>query len=58
MVEVRVKGKGSNAIDAGMHRRGLVPREQVRSTDLQVDGNRQRVITNPDYPNSAVIRIR
>ena len=28
------------------------------STDLRVDCNRRKVITNPDHPNSAVIRIR
>ena len=30
----------------------------LESTDLLVDCNRRRVTTNPDHPNSAVIRIR
>ena len=36
----------------------LIGRTALASNDLFVDGNRQRVITNPDHPNSAVIRIR
>ena len=36
----------------------LIGQTALESTDLQVDCNRQRVITNPDHPNSAVIRIR
>ena len=137
MGEVKVNVKLTNAVDLGMFRRGLIPREQIRSvsveavvdtgavrscipvdlkeelgletirhinaqmangqtesveltdaayidilgrvatesflvlgsevligqtalesTDLLVDCNRQKVITNPDHPNSAVIRIR
>ena len=132
MGEVKATVKIDNATDVGMHRRGLIPRDQIRSvtveaivdtgavrscipvdlqeklgletirhingqtesvrlteaayldimdrvatesflvlgsevligqtalesTDLLVDCNRQRVITNPDHPNSAVIRIR
>lgn len=137
MGEVKVRVKLSNSIDAGMFRRGLIPRDQIRTvtvdavvdtgavrscipvdlkqklgletvrtinaemakgmtqsveqteavemeildrlvpeaclvlgsevligqtaleaTDLLVDCNRRQVITNPDHPNSAVIRIR
>ncbi len=36
----------------------LLGQTALESTDLLVDCNRQRVITNPDHPNSAVIRIR
>ena len=36
----------------------LIGQTALESTDLLVDGNRQKVITNPDHPNSAVIRIR
>ena len=36
----------------------LIGKTVLSSTDLHVDCNRQRVITNPDHPNSAVIRIR
>ena len=36
----------------------LIGQTALESTDLLVDCNRQRVITNPDHPNSAVIRIR
>lgn len=36
----------------------LMGQTALDSTDLLVDCNRQRVITNPDHPNSAVIRIR
>ena len=36
----------------------LIGQTALGSTDLLVDCNRQRVITNPDHPNSAVIRIR
>lgn len=36
----------------------LIGQTALESTDLLVDCNRRRVITNPDHPNSAVIRIR
>lgn len=36
----------------------LIGQTALESTDLLVDCNRQRVITNPDHPNSTVIRIR
>ena len=36
----------------------LLGQTALESTDLLVDCNRQRVITNPDHPNSAVIRTR
>ena len=36
----------------------LLGQTAIESTDLLVDCNRQRVITNPDHPNSAIIRIR
>ena len=36
----------------------LIGQTALESTDLHMDCNRQRVITNPDHPNSAVIRIR
>ena len=36
----------------------LIGQTALESTDLLVDCNRQRVITNPAHPNSAVIRIR
>ncbi len=36
----------------------LLGQTALESTDLFVDCNRQRVITNPDHPNSAIIRIR
>jgi hypothetical protein len=36
----------------------LIGQTALESTDLLIDCNRQRVITNPDHPNSAVIRIR
>ena len=36
----------------------LLGQTALESTDLLVDCNRQRVITNPDHPNSAIIRIR
>ena len=36
----------------------LLGQTALESTDLRVDCNRQRVITNPDHPNSAIIRIR
>lgn len=36
----------------------LLGQTALESTDLLVDCNRRRVITNPDHPNSAVIRIR
>ena len=36
----------------------LIGKTVLSSTDLHVDCHRQRVITNPDHPNSAVIRIR
>ena len=36
----------------------LIARTALRATDLLVDCNRQRVIPNPDHPNSAIIRIR
>ena len=36
----------------------LIGQTALESTDLLVDCNRQKVITNPDQPNSAVIRIR
>jgi clan AA aspartic protease len=36
----------------------LIGQTALESTDLLVDCNRQRVITNPDHPNSAIIRIR
>jgi len=36
----------------------LIGQTALESTDLLMDCNRQRVITNPDHPNSAVIRIR
>lgn len=36
----------------------LIGQIALESTDLLVDFTRQRVITNPDHPNSAVIRIR
>ena len=36
----------------------LIGQTALESTDLLVDCNRRQVITNPDHPNSAVIRIR
>ena len=36
----------------------LIGQPALASPDLHVDCNRQKVITNPDHPNSAVIRIR
>ena len=36
----------------------LIGQTALESTDLHLDCNRQKVITNPDHPNSAVIRIR
>jgi clan AA aspartic protease len=36
----------------------LIGQTTLEATDLLVDCNRQRVITNPDHPNSAIIRIR
>ena len=36
----------------------LIGQTALESTDLLVDCNRQCVITNPDHPNSAIIRIR
>ena len=36
----------------------LIGQTALGSTDLLVDCNRQCVITNPDHPNSAIIRIR
>ena len=36
----------------------LIGQTALESTDLLVDCNRQKVITNPDHPNSAIIRIR
>ncbi len=36
----------------------LLGQTALESTDLLVDCNQQKVITNPDHPNSAVIRIR
>ena len=36
----------------------LIGQTALEATDLLVDCNRQKVITNPDHPNSAVIRIR
>jgi clan AA aspartic protease len=36
----------------------LIGQTALEGTDLIVDCNRQRVITNPDHPNSTVIRIR
>ena len=36
----------------------LLGRTALESTDLLGDWDRQKVITNPDHPNSAVIRIR
>ena len=36
----------------------LIGQMALDSIDLRVDCNRQRVITNPDHPNSEVIRIR
>lgn len=36
----------------------LIGQTALEATDLLVDSNRQRVITNPDHPNSAIIRIR
>jgi clan AA aspartic protease len=36
----------------------LIGQTALESTDLQVDCNRRKVTTNPDHPNSAVIRIR
>ncbi len=36
----------------------LIGQTALESTDLLVDCTRQKVITNPDHPNSAVIRIR
>ena len=36
----------------------LLGQTALEATDLLVDCNRQRVIPNPDHPNSAVIRIR
>ena len=36
----------------------LIGMTVLSATDLHLDGNRQKVITNPDHPNSAVIRIR
>ena len=38
--------------------RTLIGRTVLAATDLHLDCNRQKVITNPDHPNSAVIRIR
>ena len=36
----------------------LIGKTVLNANDLLVDCNRQCVITNPDHPNSAVIRIR
>ena len=36
----------------------LIGQTALESTDLLVDRDRQKVITNPDHPNSAIIRIR
>lgn len=36
----------------------LIGQTALEATDLRVDCNRQRVIPNPDHPNSAIIRIR
>ena len=36
----------------------LIGQTALEATDLLVDCNRQKVITNPDHPNSAIIRIR
>ena len=36
----------------------LIGQTALESTDLLVDCNQQKVITNPDHPNSAIIRIR
>jgi hypothetical protein len=36
----------------------LIGQTALESTDLLVDCNQQKVITNPAHPNSAVIRIR
>jgi hypothetical protein len=36
----------------------LIGQTALEATDLLVDCTRQKVITNPDHPNSAVIRIR
>ena len=36
----------------------LIGQTALEATDLLVDCNRQRVIPNPDHPNSAIIRIR
>lgn len=36
----------------------LIGQTALEATDLLVDCNRQKVIPNPDHPNSAVIRIR
>lgn len=36
----------------------LIGQTALEATDLLVDCNRQKVMPNPDHPNSAVIRIR
>lgn len=36
----------------------LIGQTALEGTDLQVDCFRRKVITNPDHPNSTVIRIR
>ncbi len=36
----------------------LIGQTALEATDLLVDCNQQKVIPNPDHPNSAVIRIR
>jgi clan AA aspartic protease len=36
----------------------LIGQTVLEASDLLVDCNRQKVIPNPDHPNSAVIRIR
>ena len=36
----------------------LIGQTALEATDLHVDCSRQRVIPNPDHPNSAIIRIR
>ncbi len=36
----------------------LIGQTALEATDLLVDCNRQRVIPNPDHPNSAIIRFR
>jgi clan AA aspartic protease len=36
----------------------LIGQTALESTDLLVDCNRRKVITNPAHPNSAIIRIR